>query len=99
MNAISPTYKMSVVRSGASLTISLLNKRSGEAWDGNATLKFPIGGTGTRARVLVEQPILSLMSCELDTLLRCSNWFWPRDVRDLDNIVDLPSFDERCRIA
>jgi hypothetical protein len=64
---------MSVVRSGASLTISLLNKRSGEAWDGNATLKFPIGGTGTRARVLVEQPILSLMSCELDTLLRCSN--------------------------
>ena len=71
LEASSPTFAMAVERNGADLAITLRNKQTGAAWNGLATLRYPPGGTGTRARVLVNQPILSLFSCEVDTLLRC----------------------------
>lgn len=69
--ASSPNYSMNVVKNRNDLSISLRNRRTGDIWNGEATLKFPTGGTGTRARAFVNQPMFAMMSCEIDTLLSC----------------------------
>jgi hypothetical protein len=71
LTASSQSYTLQVVRERQNLNISLQNKTTGDAWSGIATLQFPTGGTGTRARAIVKQPILAVVSCDYDSLLRC----------------------------
>jgi hypothetical protein len=40
-------------------------------WSGTLTLRYPPGGTGTRARVFAHPPGYRIIACDLDTLLSC----------------------------
>ena len=40
-------------------------------WSGTLTLRFPPGGTGTRARVFAHSQGYRIIACDFDTLLSC----------------------------
>lgn len=63
---------LEVIRTGAELQISLRSQKSGDVWSGIAQLRFPTGGTGTRARAFVEPEGFQMVGCEFDTLLSCN---------------------------